>query len=694
MVKIIFFFILILYPLEFLHSQRRIYSIKTYPKEIEIEDFIVEQELDKKSIYAGEQLTYTFRFFRGRPVEDTPRLRLPDYSDFMRVDLDRKKEKTTGPGGQTYILTERKFGFFPMRSGRFKIEPAQIKLIVEGVDGVSGVFQFTTDEELKLETGALLLEVKPLPAKNRPADFSGGVGDFTFKVQTDKEGPISKGEAVTLIKKIKGRGDLRLIKSPDLPHLPDFKVMGTDSDFDIKNKANNVYSKRTFKTTLVPVSSGVLRVPPVIFNYFNPYTKKYITKRSQPVSFKVEAATREVAESKINRFSEDKYPMVNGGISDITLNMGRPFREPIYDRKIFRVLAGIPIYIWILALLYKFSNKYIFKPAYPKLRKKREINKKFKEAKDKLNKNQIMEVYKIIENISGEPDKLPPEGESIVARSRKIIYSPDYRGNKRSAARDLNKIKKIIKKSIKILIVLVGTSPVVGWGNVREDIDYQLSEQKIFKTANEFYKENEFELAVQKYNTILKYKIYEGILYNLGNSYWHLNKPGKARLYWERAYEINPFNKKTVQNINLVKKFTGNRGGTLSIYSGFKEYFSFEKLVLLSVFWGWIFSLSFLGFYILKDKKYIWVGIGGFIIFSCLAGYMYIYSLRDPPPGPAVIIEETSIYSDFDDRTSVAGRLSEGNKVLILQFTDNWAEVILEYENRRIWVPAEKLEKI
>ena len=63
------------------------------------------------------------------------------------------------------------------------------------------------------------------------------------------------------------------------------------------------------------------------------------------------------------------------------------------------------------------------------------------------------------------------------------------------------------------------------------------SAQKVFEIANEMYKKGEYENAIQKYEFIEKSLKQESadLYFNLGNSYYKLNKVAPSIYYYEKA---------------------------------------------------------------------------------------------------------------------------------------------------------------
>lgn len=77
--------------------------------------------------------------------------------------------------------------------------------------------------------------------------------------------------------------------------------------------------------------------------------------------------------------------------------------------------------------------------------------------------------------------------------------------------------------------------------------------QHVFEQANELYQQEKFDAAIVKYLEIINngYESWQ-LYFNMGNTYYRTGQFGKAILYFERAYRLNPKNEDIVFNLNLA----------------------------------------------------------------------------------------------------------------------------------------------
>ena len=75
-------------------------------------------------------------------------------------------------------------------------------------------------------------------------------------------------------------------------------------------------------------------------------------------------------------------------------------------------------------------------------------------------------------------------------------------------------------------------------------------EQKIFESANEMYKQQNYEKAIEIYKNIESLELVSSELYfNLGNAHYKLNEVGPAIFYYEKALQLDPDNEDVKNNL-------------------------------------------------------------------------------------------------------------------------------------------------
>jgi hypothetical protein len=130
--------------------------------------------------------------------------------------------------------------------------------------------------ETYIHTEALTIRVKPVPEKNRPANFNGAAGNFTIATYTPTS-ELGKNEEGFLEIKISGKGNFIQLSAPSI-QWPDgiegFDPVITDA-FD--KTQTPLTGSRTFRFPFVSARPAVYTIPATSFSFFNTDSGKYKT---------------------------------------------------------------------------------------------------------------------------------------------------------------------------------------------------------------------------------------------------------------------------------------------------------------------------------------------------------------------------------------------------------------------------------
>ena len=80
---------------------------------------------------------------------------------------------------------------------------------------------------------------------------------------------------------------------------------------------------------------------------------------------------------------------------------------------------------------------------------------------------------------------------------------------------------------------------------------------KLFAEGNTFYKEGDYNRAIGLYLAIEEQGYQsDDLFFNLGNSYYKLNKVAPSIYYYEKALKINPRHEDVLFNLSFAKRMT------------------------------------------------------------------------------------------------------------------------------------------
>ncbi len=257
------------------------------------EGLFISARVSNESPYVGEQVIYTWRFYRRVQVQDAQLMTPFEFEGFLVEDLGELKEYTTTRGGQEFLVNEIKKALFPQEEGKLTLPATQLQCQVLVRSGrrrgsiFDDFFGRTRGEARVLSSKPIEVDVRPLPAA--PSGYSGLVGDFKISGQIPKR-ELQVGESATWKLKISGTGNVQMIGAPVLPELASFKTYDEQPTSSIQRSGGELSGSRSYAKALVPLESGELAVPAVRLTYFDPEAGSYRTTQTAPVTLTVRPA--------------------------------------------------------------------------------------------------------------------------------------------------------------------------------------------------------------------------------------------------------------------------------------------------------------------------------------------------------------------------------------------------------------------
>ena len=229
----------------------------------------VEVKVDTSKPYLKAPLTYTFRYLYTTvlPTRESPTPRFPTFPNFLVEKLPTLPPYTQQIQGKTFWIQEYARKLYPQNIGRIVLQPAELILpLPQG--------------RKTLKTAPLTLTVQPLPEMGKPTHFSGAVGAYQISAEIER-GWVETGSALTLSVRISGRGNMRTVTAPQLPAMAGVIVNGPNLSND------STPTSRLYAYTLIPARTGTLRIPSIVYTYFDPSRATYATTQTLPIPLSV-----------------------------------------------------------------------------------------------------------------------------------------------------------------------------------------------------------------------------------------------------------------------------------------------------------------------------------------------------------------------------------------------------------------------
>jgi hypothetical protein len=262
-------------------------------------DLIVLGRVDDDTPWVNQQITYSFTFLRRVRVLEGTRYDRPEWTGFWTEELDVTQPEEVTYEGRRYIAERVRTALFPTAPGRFEIGPATLRATVEersrrtrdpfDIFGNDPFGLMRTGREVVLRTEPIVVDVKALPSEGKPANFSGAVGSFELDAEVDRD-HVKAGEAVTLSVTLSGAGNVKVVPSPDVSVLHEFKMYESASAESSEVRSGTIFGKKTWEYVLVPSSGGDVEIPPVQLSAFDPAAGRYVTLATKPIPLSVEAS--------------------------------------------------------------------------------------------------------------------------------------------------------------------------------------------------------------------------------------------------------------------------------------------------------------------------------------------------------------------------------------------------------------------
>jgi hypothetical protein len=305
------------------------------PGNLSQEDVFIRSSVDKKNPYLGEQVIITHKIYTRVSIAQYGIDKFPSYNGFWTQELvniqeDPKKYNEIINGDQYLVAEISKTALFPVKSGELTIEPLQINVVAQvrktsrqrSNDPFENFFNDPffgsgyQNIQKSLMANPVTVEVKPLPPENRPADFKGAVGQFSFKSNIDKTN-VNVNEAINLKFTILGQGNIRLIDNLDVAFSPDFEVYDPKINANLNESDNNISGVKTFEYLFIPRNPGTYLIKQVPFTYFDPVQNRYVTQQSPAYEIRVAKGSGPASELTYSGVSQEDIQYIGSDIRHI-----------------------------------------------------------------------------------------------------------------------------------------------------------------------------------------------------------------------------------------------------------------------------------------------------------------------------------------------------------------------------------------
>ncbi len=236
-------------------------------------------------------------------------------------------------------------------------------------------------------------------------------------------------------------------------------------------------------------------------------------------------------------------------------------------------------------------------------------------------------------------------------------------------------------------------------------INFAQTPDSLFKTANAFYQKGNYKDALKNYEQIEKQQVESADLYyNLGNTYYKLNKVAPAIYYFEKALKLNPNNSDFKNNLTVAQRMTIDKINILpktllqklgNIYIKNLSFETWSKIAIVAMI---LFVLMFLVYYFsaYSGRKRLYFILAFISLIIVLFSFSFAYSNYNYSKNnkPAIIFSaKASVKNAPTLNSNEAFELHEGTKVIILEQVDSWFKIKLA-DGKIGWISKSDLKAI
>jgi hypothetical protein len=314
--------------------------------------FVGESEVGRLELYLRDDVSGLDGFqLTGSPTDG--------FNSGRTTELQNQRRRVQ-IGNHVYTVIPLAVPLTAVRTGELTLGPFTASVVVvlpsqnQGGDPFFQTFLNQGEQrQVALATDPVSVESLPLPEQNRPANFTGAVGDFTM---TASAGPttLTVGDPITVRVQISGRGALDAVTLPVQDAWQNFKTYPPTSKVETGDPFG-FQGTKTFEQIISPQNSDVHELPALTFSFFNPDDGQYHTLTQPAVPLIVQAAGASplptMAASQ-NYAPENQTPQ---DILPIKENLGTIVQKksPLIAQPAFLAAQSVPVLAFLAALIWR-----------------------------------------------------------------------------------------------------------------------------------------------------------------------------------------------------------------------------------------------------------------------------------------------------------------------------------------------------
>jgi hypothetical protein len=319
-------------------------------------------EISKTNPYLNEPITVVYKIYFSYNIGITNwrELDKPKYNDFWSQNIDIKQlvaEEGKYKGEKYRFVTLRKTVLYPQKSGKLVIEPLSLDVDVQLPSNRRNIFGqvLLVEDHKRVSAGAKTISVKALPESGKPADFSGAVGRFVFKVTPSKTN-LKSGESLDLDVSVSGTGNLKLFTLPK-PIVPTALEMYDPVHTEqVSTPLSGMTGKISDKYAIIPQYKGKYPIKPMVFTYFDLGSQSYKTITSPEIMVNVLEGPNAADNADATTPSDTKKAILSSAqfkFIKLKTELTSMKHKDFYGSTLFYILSVLPFLCIPVIVLFK-----------------------------------------------------------------------------------------------------------------------------------------------------------------------------------------------------------------------------------------------------------------------------------------------------------------------------------------------------
>ncbi len=318
-------------------------------------------EISNSNPYLNEGITILYKLYYRNPItiSDVQELESPKFSDFWNHIIKIPKitvERGTYKNEPYNEVVWRKVVLYPQKTGKLVLEPLSLNLSV-GIPTQKRDFfgsKIYRQVQKTTTTGKNIINVKALPEKNKPDNFTGAVGQFDFDVVLSKKS-LKASESFQAKVKVNGKGNLKLFKLPKIVVPNTLELYEPEYKENIKVLLSGMKGSIEDSYTIVPQFQGKYPIPEISFSFFDPIKKEYKTLNSFELIVDVFDGPSNLNDyNKISRSEKKEFNNDNSfNFIELSTKFSSIKKEQFWNTSLFWLLFSLPLILIILLIIIK-----------------------------------------------------------------------------------------------------------------------------------------------------------------------------------------------------------------------------------------------------------------------------------------------------------------------------------------------------